>query len=192
MLVRKFVQDGVPREVGHLLQEVLAGAKEGREVVEEGERLRHGPGHLAEVVGAAEPCHHRLEGHRERVVIAVGVDDAEATCAVADLSPPVLNRVHVTLSSGDRRMPTLQWAIRAQEAEILPCRTEMDAFRVQKAHMRQCSCHHAYGLMCKGWITQVFVTYQGRRTIVHWTWYHYQERFFSQPLTLFLGQRAFA
>ena len=44
--------------------------------------------------------------------------------------------------------PTLQWAIRAQEAEILPCRTEMGAFRVQKAHMRQCPCHHAYWLMC--------------------------------------------
>ena len=29
----------------------------------------------------------------------------------------------------------------------LPCRTEMDAFRVQKAHMRQCPCHHAYWLM---------------------------------------------
>ena len=49
---------------------------------------------------------------------------------------------------GDCRMPTLQWAIRAQEAEVLPCRTEMDAFRVQKAHMRQCPCHHAYWLMC--------------------------------------------
>ena len=36
----------------------------------------------------------------------------------------------------DRRLPALQWAIRAQEAERLPRRTEMDALRVQKAHMR--------------------------------------------------------
>lgn len=55
-------------------------------------------------------------------------------------SQPVTTNVkpgarYIPCQRGDRRMPTLQWAIRAQEAEILPCRAEMDAFRVQKAHM---------------------------------------------------------